>query len=449
VNLTRRDFMVGCSAGIAAMAGGRVGNLVFANQDAPTNGLSISRGEVFVMIFLRGGCDGLSFVVPEDSGGIYATARGPLKVNGALPIDPRNSSFAAQGTGLGLHPSATLLRDLYQSGKVALVHACGLDNDSRSHFDMMDFIERGTPENKNTGSGWLARHIRAVNPDGLLPTVAAGSAIPASLLTDNSATSVGDAANFTIAGPRRYASSDPEQHEMLAALERMYQGNSPLAFTSRRTFSAIRALTAALPSAGAGYPSGGFGDSLKLIARLVKYGELGMQVATVDLGGWDHHENQGVNETFGRYYTLLGTLSQGLHAFYNDLDAAGLAGSVTVAVQTEFGRRLGKNSTAGTDHGHGGVMIVMGGNVNGGKVYGQWPGLEDLDQRQDLKITTDYRNVLSEILIKRLGNPYLAQVFPGLDAQSYQPQGIVANKFSFLDPDFSGGRERHLPLIMR
>jgi uncharacterized protein (DUF1501 family) len=234
---------------------------------------------------------------------------------------------------------------------------------------------------------------------------------------------------------------------MLASLERMYAGAGAVVSAGRRTAETIRALQS-VPAytPGTTYPSGGFGDALKTVAQIIKM-DMGLRVATVDLGGWDHHESQGVNERSGSYYRLATQLSQGLHAFFNDLPAH--QGRLTVVVMSEFGRRLGVNASSGTDHGHGNAMLVLGGQVNGGRMYGAWPGLEDLDQSQDLRITTDYRSVLGEIVVRRLGNARLGTVFPGLSEQIYRPLGVVGSAVD--DPpqiEFGGGGV-YLPMVGR
>lgn len=407
---TRREFIVGCSAAIAAMAGGRVGRLVFADPRAP--GPAAASDEILVMVFLRGGCDGLSLVSPYDDP-IYRRERAEIALAGALDIAARNSSFTSS---VGLHPNAAPLKELYDQGSLAIVHACGLDDDTRSHFDAMDYIERGVPGNKSMASGWLARHLQCVQPEGALPVLAAASAAPASLLASPDAVAMNSPRSYSLSAPWRYNARDGSA--MLSSLAKFYTGSGAVQSAGRRTIEAINLLNS-VPAytPDTGYPSGGFGDSLKMVAQMIKQ-DLGLRVATVDLGGWDHHESQGVND--GAFANLTRTLAQGLHAFYNDLP--GQQGRLAVVVMSEFGRRLGVNSSRGTDHGHGGVMLVLGGGVNGGAVYGAWPGLEDLDQGQDLRITTDFRTVLSEALVRRLGNYRLGAVFPGVT--SYAPLGV-------------------------
>lgn len=431
---TRREFLMGCSAAIAAMAAARVGQLAFAEPAQPQ-----ATNEIFVQIFLRGGCDGLSLLSPYDDND-YRDKRGTLALpssgpNMPLRVDPNNPSFNT--SSFGLNSKMPHLRDLYNSGHLAFIHACGLDDDTRSHFDAMDYIERGTPGNKTTNSGWLTRHLQTQGGvSTLLPAIAASSALPASLLNYTGAVAVTSPSSFNISTGWRYNRSQ-ENYPFLSTLREIYNRSSinPLAPAGRRVTQVIdvmRSLGSYTPATGTAYPSGSFGDALKTVAQLIK-ADLGLQVATIDFGGWDTHEAQANSDGTGYLPDRLGILSQGLHAFYNDLNA--YHSRLTIVVLSEFGRRLGRNQSNGTDHGHGNVMMVLGGNVNGRRIYGTWPGLQtdQLDKRQDLQITTDYRQVLSEILVRRLGNPKLGTIFPGLS--SYTPLGIVRGPD--LPPDLS------------
>jgi uncharacterized protein (DUF1501 family) len=216
---------------------------------------------------------------------------------------------------------------------------------------------------------------------------------------------------------------------MQAVLQGFYPGTgaNPVDIAGARTLQTINAIRAAnpgayTPRAGITYPGGSLGTSLQTVAQLVKM-EQGLRIATVDFGGWDTHESQANGDGGGYLPDRLGQLSQGLYALHEDL--LDYQSRLTIVVMSEFGRRLGRNASNGTDHGHGNVMMVIGGNVNGGKIYGNWPGLQDLDQGQDLRITTDYRVVLGEILYRRLGNANLGAIFPGLTSSGFSQLGLV------------------------
>lgn len=433
--------MMGCSSAIAALAGARINNMVFASEAQ-----AAANDEVLVVVFLRGGCDGLALISPFDDSR-YVSARPNFKTASTgtaahVQFDPKNSSFASS---LGFHFKATPLKELYDANKLAIVHACGLNDDTRSHFDAMDYMERGTPGLKNTSSGWITRHLDVVNAGGLLPSLSAGSSNPTSLLSNSEAVSLNTPKDFGVSTHWRYNGSS--NATMYETLRQLYQGSGPIENAGKRTIETIDTLksfgdltyTPDYP-----YPNHSFGTALQTIAQTIKL-DMGLRVATVDLGGWDTHESQGVGEG-GYYSNLVDVLARGLHAFYNDM--ASKASKLTVVVMSEFGRRLGVNASNGTDHGHGNVMFVLGGKTNGGKVYGAWPGLEDLDQSQDLKITTDYRTVLSEILIRRLGNNKLGIVFPGF--ANYKALGLTGSASEDVAPDYTMAQKNvYIPLVRR
>lgn len=434
ISVTRREFMVGCSAAIAAMAGGRIGMAAF-NDPALT-----ANEQVLVVVFLRGGMDGLNLVPPIDGPdrAFYQTARPNLAV-------PTTGAAAARVLGalgtaqLGLNVLAAPLHELFQAGKLAIIHAAGLKHETRSHFDAMEFMELGTPGAKTIGSGWLTRHLQTMpgTPATIIaPAMMAGNANPTALLASTETIAISSPDSFGFSGYWRYVDNQR------AILRRMYDGDSTLHQAGTQTLNSVDIIEASLPrdtdgryqyapANGATYPDSSFSRNMQTIAQMIKL-DLGLRVATVDLGGWDTHENQGNGDTTSPgapFPSRIDELARSLQAFYTDLNGAGSANymdRVTVVVMSEFGRRLKENGNRGTDHGHGNVMMVLGGAVNGG-LYGTWPGLDkeqgQLFQDEDLAITTDYRQVLSEILIRRMGNPNLAQVFPGYSG--YVPLNVV------------------------
>lgn len=411
--MNRRDMTKGCCSAVAAMIGDQLNHFAFASEDDKDR-------DILVVVFLRGGCDGLSLVAPAADKD-YITARG-----GNLAVQTSGTdmglelNYTLNNTGFWLHPKAGALHELYQNKNLAIIHACGLTNGTRSHFDAIDLMERGTPNDKSTTTGWLSRHLNSINATGLTNAFSVGQSAPVSLLGNTSAISLKEMNDFKISSDDQFNST----------LMKLYNGYGPLHKAGRSTLEAIEYIRSKAQVDGSGdfdayeaeakYPEGWPADSLskslKTAAQLIKM-DVGLNVATVDFGGWDNHEGQ--NYIFP---LLTNALSQCLGAFYNDMHQ--YHKKLTVVVMSEFGRRLKANESWGTDHGHGGVMMVLGGNVEGGKMYGNWPGLatEQLDNRVDLAVTTDYRTVLSEILSKRLANNAVDKVFPGLVTNT--PLGI-------------------------
>ena len=424
---SRREFLVGCSTAIAAMSGSRLSHLVFGS------GGSGQQQNVLLYVFLRGGIDGLSLVPPTDGPdrGPYEEARPVLKVPSAGP-----DAALDLGGQFGLHPAAAPLHSLYQDGKLAIVQAAGMEHDTRSHFDAQEFIELGTPGKKGGGAGWLSRHLQS-GPigEGEITSTSLGPLRPTSLLGDPGTLVLTDTQSYQL-NSTDFLWRDAQRR----SIRRLYKSqNSFLHDSGVQALDTMDFVEAFVtedyqPANGATYPQGEFGEQLQVIAQLMKL-RVGLSVATLDLGGWDTHDNQGVGG--GYFSNLVAGLAQGLAALYLDLDSGGndnLANCLTLVLQSEFGRRLRENANRGTDHGHGNVMLVMGGSVNGG-LYGQWPGLgpEQLFDNADLQVTTDFRRVLSEILIRRLGNPRLGQIFPGYS--NYTPLGVVQG--DDLLPDYS------------
>jgi uncharacterized protein (DUF1501 family) len=379
-------------------------------------------GDVLVCIFLRGGMDGISAVVPFGEGSRYYALRPTLSVPepgasfGAIDLDGR----------FGLHPALAPLKELYDDKLFAAVHAAGSPDPSRSHFDAMHFMELGTPGAKTTTTGWIGRHLQSVawQNDSPFRAIGMGAMAPESLRGPISPLSIRSIADFHFRGRENELR---RLQESLAALYRIDAPQGALDGQARLVFETIATLDkldvgSYRPANGASYTADEFGLGLQQVAQLVK-AEVGLEVACLDLGGWDTHEEQGTLD--GVFNALLGTLARGLQAFCTDL--ADHMPGVTVVVMSEFGRRIAENASHGTDHGHGNVMFLLGGGINGGQVFSRWPGLapEALDDG-DLAITTDYRDVLAEIVTRRLRNPALAEVFPGYNPAPldlFRPRG--------------------------
>ncbi|MBZ0283864.1 MAG: DUF1501 domain-containing protein [Anaerolineae bacterium] len=416
---TRREFLGGLASvgavGISkAMFPSWMPKLAFRQQGS-------APGDVLVAIFLRGGIDGLSAVVPYGDGANYYDARPTL----AVPEPGTDSNAALDLNGyFGFHQSLAPLVDIYQAGALAVVHATGSTDPSRSHFDAMQFMEYGTPGSKTTGTGWIGRHLQSAawQNDSPFRAVGMGAMVPGSLRGPVSPLSLRSIADFHLKGREgelRRAQDALAQLYTIEAPTDMLDTQAKLVFD---TVDMLQSLNAGSyqPANGADYPADdyGFGMGLRQIAQLIK-ADVGLEVACIDLGGWDTHENQGNQD--GYFADLLGTLGRGLGAFYTDLQDH--MSDVSVVTMSEFGRRVSENASQGTDHGHGNFMLLMGGGVKGGQVYANWPTLapEALNDG-DLAITTDYRDVLAEVVAQRLKNPALDQVFPNFTPT---PLGLV------------------------
>ncbi len=404
----RRDFFTGCGDFLSTMIGGGGNQYTFSqNGDRDT----------LVIVFLRGGMDGLNFVAPIDDKD-YVAARG-----GELAIDSKGLTLQKPITDqdFRIHHHCEGLKELYDDKALGIIHACGLTNGTRSHFEAQDLMELGSASDKSLKEGWLTRYLETAGSTGV-PAYAVGSATPASLLGYTGSMSFNEPQDMQVEWDER----------LFEALESVYKGDTPLHRSGQQTLAVLKNIKTKLseqggdienykPEGGANYPmewpADGFSKSLKAVAQLIKM-DVGLEVATVDFGGWDTHDGQA-----WRFPGLVKALSGSLLAFYNDLNR--YHNKLTVVVMSEFGRRLKANNNGGTDHGHGNVMMVLGGNVNGGRMYGKWPGLsnEELDNGVDLAITTDYRNVLAEVLKKRLANNAVEKVFPGFI--DYNPLGIL------------------------
>lgn len=445
--LTRRDLLK-ASSGAIALAGLPAGvRIALAATGAP----------LLVVVFLRGAADLLSLVAPSGNAE-YQAARPTLAIpatgtGAGLPL-----TGALNGQSFRLHPAATGLAGLYDAGQLAIIHATGLLSTNRSHFQSQEMMERGYADAETApASGWLARHLSSSLVSGQVPIVAASAEAPMALLGEMRAVSMTTPASFRVSGGQR-------NERVLAGLA---AGSSARAQVMRNTLEAVARITAAATAAAAAsadpvadddgmvmggmtapapdaapdpepevpddldmsmsaamrtdgppavaaavnYGSGELAVALKTIADIAK-AEIGLTVATADFGGWDTHDAQA-----GRFSTQVTRLSQAVQALHADL--AGLGDRLTVVVMSEFGRRLIENQNRGTDHGHGSVMLVSGAGIKGG-LFGTWPGLKAaaLDQGLDLAITTDYRLVIAEILVKRVNQTRIAEVFPTLSAGS-------------------------------
>src|ERR1017187_5912044 len=364
-------------------------------------------GRRLVVIFQRGAADGLNVVVPYREKNYYAMRPG-------IAI-PENQVLDLDGF-FGLHPSLAAFKPLYDQGHLAIVHAAGSPDMSRSHFDAQDYMESGTPGLKSTQDGWLNRALQVEDAryrctHTPFRAVALGADVPRTLAGSIPAIALSNLNSFAIGG------RGPAPSPAANAFEAMYGDSGDRIFhpAGEETFGAVKMLRAAnpgqyTPSSGANYPNSEFGNNMKQIAQLLK-ANLGVEAAFTDVSGWDTHQNQGsVN---GQLANRLSDFSASIAAFWRDMGDD--AGNITLVTMSEFGRTAHENGTGGTDHGHANAMFVLGGNVKGGKVYGRWPGLDNdqLNEGRDLVLTTDFRQVLGEVVSDTLGANNLDVVFPG------------------------------------
>jgi uncharacterized protein (DUF1501 family) len=374
------------------------------------------RKKILIAIFQRGAVDGLNVVVPHGEQAYYA-----LRPSIAIPRPDGTAKAAIDLDGrFGLHPSLHSLKPLWDRNMLAVVHAVGSPDPTRSHFDAQDYMESGAPGYKNVYDGWLNRAMCREEGPSAVRAVSLTPELPLTLRGGKQALAITNLADFEVKDPR-----------LAATFESMYgtTADRVLNGTGRETFEAIKLVqsiqkTPYTPADGANYPGSRLGKSMLQIARLIK-ADVGLEVAFTDVGGWDTHVNEtGPQPHTGQLANLLRDFGDTLAAFAQDLGDR--MADVTVVSMSEFGRTAKENGDRGTDHGHANVMLVLGGAVKGGHVYGEWPGMEreQLHEGRDLMVTTDFRTVLSELVTKQLGNRQLATVFPHFAETKYR--GILS-----------------------
>jgi uncharacterized protein (DUF1501 family) len=398
--LNRRHFI----ATAAAAALTPQFSVRWAKAAAPTS-------KALVVVFLRGGMDVFNFLAPIQDKNYEQSRPATLRVS-----DKGHAIAAVKGHGeFLLHPEAKPIAELFKRQKLAMIPASGLQNATRSHFQAMDLIERGV--STGTGNlprdGWLTRLAAASGEPLPGSVISVGGAMPQSLSLCEDALPASDVWDINW---------QPSQNFSDALLE-LHAGDNPLDKSSRQAITASGRIAKQLarndkgeprlidPPKGVNYPDHEFGSKLRFLAEMMRI-EPELHIATVDLDGWDTHDNQAY-----RFGEQVKALAGGLQAFEAHMDSIGRA--TTVVVMSEFGRRLKANESRGTDHGHGGLMMVMGENVAGGQLLGTWPGLDpsQLDQGMDLAVTTDFRDVLASVLVQQGNQQAIAAAFPGYQSQ--------------------------------
>lgn len=412
MELTRRDAFNGVFGRVAAAAG-----LNHVLTDIAIDDVASWNEQTIITIFLRGGADGLSIAAPVGDDAYHRNRKltniaSAGSRDGVTPLDAR----------FCLHPAMRSLEPLYSCGELALIHACGSADSTRSHFEAMSTVERGISDRTGPASGWLARHLQSAPWRNTSPmrAVAVGSVLPASLVGAPGAASVQsvkqEADVFRQEGP-------------LEILESLYGGSyAETDAAGSGALSVLRRLVGLQPGdyaprVGVRYPDSELGRAMQQLAVLLR-ARIGLEAGCVDHYGYDTHVVQGGES--GALASQLRDLGTSIMSFVQDI-GRDLWSRTTLVVMSEFGRRVAENGGGGTDHGHGGVMMVAGGggSIVGGRVHGRWPGIEahELVGPGDLAVTTDYRQVLSEVLLRRCGNTGALGIFPDL---KYLPIGIVA-----------------------
>jgi uncharacterized protein (DUF1501 family) len=411
---SRRVFLKGSALamfGVGSMPAWLSRSLYAA--DSSING----RKKILVAIFQRGAVDGLNMVVPFGEPRYYA-----LRPSIAIPKPDGTPNSAVDLDGFfGLHPALAPLKPMFDAQHLAIVDAVGSPDPTRSHFDAQDYMESGTPGYKGATDGWMNRALpKQSGAPSPLRAISLGDSLARTLRGHNDAVAVRNLNDFQVHDPGG-----------AATFESMYENSldTMLHGTGKETFNAVKMMQSIqkqtyIPANGAAYPNGGFGKNLQQIAQLIK-ADVGVEVAFADIGGWDTHVNEaGGQPTNGQLANNLAQFGQALAAFHQDLGDR--MEDVTLVTMSEFGRTVKENGDRGTDHGHANVMFVLGGDVRGGKIYGDWPGLqeEQLYDGRDLALTTDFRDVLSELVAKHLGNSNLKSVFPGYESPKFR--GLLA-----------------------
>ncbi len=401
MNPSRRRFLK--STGLGFLALGLPPSFLVRAAQAQQAG----KGKVLVVVFQRGAMDGLNAVIPFKDP-IYYTLRPSIAI--AEPAAGEERAIDLDGF-YGLHPALAPLKSIYDKGQLAIVHAAGSPDNTRSHFDAQDYMEMGTPGIKSTPDGWLNRYLNEQKKgESAFRGVALTARLPRMLAGGAPAVSLSSIDEFRL-----------RNEAMSATLQKLYTRTSDTLFRlgGQNLFAAIaelRRVESKIPPSAERYPTGRFGASLAQIARLIK-ADVGLEIAFTEIQGWDTHVNQGGVK--GQMANRLKDLAESLATFHRDLGDR--VEDVVLITLSEFGRTARENGNRGTDHGHANVMFALGGPVRGGKVYGRWPGLapEVLYEGRDLDLTTDFRTVCGEVISRHLGQKDLSKIFPGFRAGSH------------------------------
>jgi uncharacterized protein (DUF1501 family) len=423
--MDRRFFLKNSGVALASIGAATMSPSFLTRALAQTNGKG--RKKILVAIFQRGAMDGLNAVIPYAEGDYY-NLRSAIAIPrpGAGGAQPNQAPAIDLDGFFAFHPALAPFKPIYDSGQLAIIHASGSPDNTRSHFDAQDYMESATPGVKSTTDGWLNRYLQSNGAAEASPFrgVAMGPNLPRVMQGKASAIAINNINDFTIR-----AGGGETGQAVQGGFEAMYAQtvNDALRGAGKETFDAMKLLkhvnpTQYKPSPDAVYPRGAFGDRLRQIAQLIK-SDIGLEVAFTDIGGWDTHANQG--SSLGQLAARLTELAQGLSALYTDLKER--IDDVVILTMTEFGRTARENGNRGTDHGHASAMFALGGPIKGGKVYGKWPGLKNhqLFEGRDLALTTDFRDVFAELAKNHLGATDLNAIFPGYKVDASNFKGLI------------------------
>jgi uncharacterized protein (DUF1501 family) len=437
MSISRRLFLKNGAMALASVGFAPMFGPTFLRSTAFGETTAQKRKKVMICIFQRGAADGLNIVVPHGDRDLY-THRPGLAI--ARPSKTDAQSALDLDGFFGLHPALAPFLPIFKDGHLAAIQACGSPDGTRSHFDAQDFMEAGTPGEKRYADGWMSRAVLACPEDrakleqGNSPfrAVAMGcdNGLPRSLQGEIGALAIPDLTQFGIGlkNLKGRQGLSGGQSGVVDGFESIYDDavGDVLHGTGKESFEAIAALKkinpgSYVPANGATYPNGRFGQSMKQVAQLVK-ADVGVEVAFAEMGGWDTHTGQA-----GRLNQQLREFGQGISALYHDLGDK--MSDVVILTMSEFGRTVRPNGTNGTDHGHATCFFALGGDVQGGKVLGHWPGLapEQLYENRDLALTTDFRAVFGEVAIKHLGARGLEKIFPGYTGTPADFRGVIRN----------------------
>lgn len=421
--VTRRVFIKSSGLGLVSFAAAPS----FLRRAALAQGSSGTDRPIVIAIFQRGAADGISMVVPFGDKSYYGV-RPQIAVtepqSGTSSKSPNPDAAIDLDGFFALHPALATFKPIYDAGHLAIVHAVGSPDSTRSHFDAQDYMESATPGRKSTADGWLNRYMQAKKDPKETPfrAVAFSPNLPRTLMGQAPALAMTNISDFGVR-------SGQAGGQAAKGFEALYSSTSGdmLYGTGKETFEAVKMLKKAnplqyQPANGVNYPRSPFGQSLLQIAQLIK-ANVGIEVTFTDSGGWDTHANQGASR--GQLANRLQDFSQGISALYRDLGDK--MSNVVILTMTEFGRTIRQNGSGGTDHGHASCLFALGGPVKGGKVYGKWPGLatEQLYEGRDLALTTDFRDVFAEVAARHMRASNLGTIFPGFNPSPANFRGFI------------------------